>query len=206
MKNIIVPFLFLGICTAILWGWTNGFQTFTVFSHTLYEAGTLPRKFPDVQMIDQDGQTFHIRDKHKYVLVNFVYLNCPNVCHKINNRLENIYDEIGSGVIPNQLELVTVSFDTRNDNIKKIKNYRNQFGDDIHGWTFALPYQISGQKFEKVLYDVGIWAKSAPGSNVINHSVYLFLVSPENKIVEVFDPAREDDQAIMGKLYSCIKG
>lgn len=204
MKNIIFPFVVLSICITVLWGWTNGFKTFTVFSYTLSEAGSIPREFPDIQMINQEGQTFHLKDKHKYVLVNFVYLNCPNVCHKVNNRLENIYNEIGADIIPQKLELVTVSFDMKNDNIKKIKNYRNHFGN-INGWTFALPYQISTVEFEKYLRSVGIWAETAPGSSVINHSIYLFLVSPDNKVVEVFDPAREDDKVIIEKLYSCIK-
>ncbi|MBS1558058.1 MAG: SCO family protein [Bacteroidetes bacterium] len=206
MKKILPPLLVLAVCVAILWKWTYGFSAFTVFSYTLREAGAIPRIFPDAALIDQDSSVFHIKDKQKYVLVNFVYLNCPYVCHKVNNRLEEIDKAISPEIIPSQLELVTVSFDVGNDNIRKIKNYRNRFGSDIHGWSFALPHQTSQSEFDTFLLRAGIWAKAAPGGSIINHSIYLFLVSPENKIVKIFDPAREDDASIIEKIRSCIKG
>lgn len=205
MKNFIPPFVALVICIAVIWKWTYGFSAFTVFSYTLRDAGTTPRTFPDIQLINQDSIVFHIKDKKKYTLVNFVYLNCPNVCHKVNNRLEEIYNKIDSNIVPSKLELVTVSFDLKNDNIKKIKNYRNHFSSNIQGWSFALPYQISQKDFDTYFKQVGIWAKAAPKSNVINHSIYLFLISPENKVIKVFDPAREDNATIINEVYTCLK-
>lgn len=155
-------------------------------------------------MITQDSIVFHIKDKQKYVLVNFVYLNCPNVCHKVNNRLEEIYDSINHEIIPSKLELVTVSFDMKNDNLQKIRNYRNHFGGDISGWSFALPFKIQQHEFDQLLERIGIWMKAAPESTIINHSIYLFLVSPENEIIKIFDPARESNTEIITKLYSCL--
>lgn len=204
MKNILIPFGVLVICVFILTKWTDNFKAFTVFSHTLNEAGSLPREFPDIPMIDQDGKVFHIKDKHKYVLVNFVYLNCPYVCHKVNNRLEKIYHSMDSTEVPSQLEFVTVSFDPENDDVERIKKYRSYFGTDITGWTFALPYKTDKKKFEDYLHKVGIWAYPAPATGIINHSIYVFLVSPENKIIRIFDPAREDDQTIAGNTQSCL--
>ena len=122
-----------------------------MFSHTLAEAGQIPRNFPEINFVNQNGKTFKIENQHKYILLNFVYLDCPFVCHKVNNQLEQIYHSIDTNIIPSQLEFVTVSFDLMNDNIEKIAKYRNYFGDDIVGWTFALPYQINQDKFNKFL-------------------------------------------------------
>lgn len=189
----------------VIWRWTYGFSAFTIFSYTLMKAGDIPRTFPDIQLESQDGSVFHLKDKNKYVLINFVYLNCPNVCHKVNNQLENIYHLMDTTIVPSQLEFVTVSFDLKNDNIKKIKKYRSYFGDDIGGWTFALPYQIDENEFHDFLQKAGIWAQEVRGSGIINHSVYLFLISPDNKIVKVFDPARESNTQIIEQLYQCLK-
>ncbi len=205
MKNFFPPVLALVFCISIFWKWTLGFSAFTVFSHTLDRAGDLPRSFPNLKMIDQDSALFQIEDKNKYILLNFVYLNCPYVCHKINNRLEDIYLAIDNRVIPTKLELVTVSFDLKNDHVQKIKNYRNHFNNSIQGWTFALPWQMKQHDLESYLQKVGVWAKSTPGSTIINHSVYLFLISPEHKIVRTFDPTRESNQAIIDQLYLCLK-
>ena len=200
VRRILIPLFTLAICVLMLWKWTFGFNAFTVFSHTLLQSGTTPRSVEDITLIDQDSNIFHLQDKQSFVLMNFVYLNCPSVCHKINNRLETIYQELNQDIIPNQLELLTVSFDMLNDDINRIKLYRNYFGDDLTGWNFAIPNQVDKTELESYLSNIGIWAKSAPGSSIINHSTYLFLISPEHKIIKVFDPAREDDESILLNL------
>ncbi|GAB1429904.1 hypothetical protein MASR2M18_07370 [Ignavibacteria bacterium] len=205
MKKILVPVIALAICSAILWKWTLGFSSFTVFSYTLDTAGEIPRAFPDLQMIDHNGNTFSLKDKGKYILLNFVYLDCPSVCHKVNNRLENIYHSFDSSVAYSRLEFVTLSFDLKNDDIRKIRSYREHFGKDISGWSFALPYQSDQERFDRFLHNAGIWKYTNPATNITNHSVYLFLIAPDNKIVRVFDPARESDKSIVEQITACLK-
>lgn len=205
MKNILIPIFSFAICLSIIWKWTYGFSAFTIFSYTLNEAGAIPREFPDIQMVDQNGGVFNIKDKRKYVLINFVYLNCPDVCHKVNNQLEDIYHLLDSTVVPLQLEFVTVSFDIKNDDINKIKKYRSYFGSGISGWTFALPYHSNEKDFGLFLQEVGVWAYRIPESGLINHSIYLFLVSPENMIVGIFDPARDNNLSIIEHIRQCLK-
>ncbi len=205
MKKILIPVAALAICLFVIGKWTFGFSAFTVFTYTLKKAGDLPRVFPDQALIDQDGEVFHLKDKHKYVLLNFVYLNCPYVCHKVNNQLEHIYHMFDSAVVPSQLELVTVSFDISNDDTSKIRKYREYFGPDIPGWTFALPYQSDQRSFDKFLHNVGIWKYTVPSTGIINHSLYLYLIAPDNKIIKVFDPARDKDNSIVEQINSCLR-
>ena len=200
MKKILIPICALAICVAVLWKWTYGFSAFTIYSYTLKEAGDIPRAFPDFQMEDQNGNVFHLKDKHKYILVNFVYLNCPYACHKVNNQLEQIYHLFNRTIVPEKLEFVTVSFDLKNDNITKIKNYRNNFGNDINGWTFAMPYQTNQQDFTNLLHKTGIWIYTIPQTGVTNHSLYLFLIAPDNTIIKTFDPARDDNATIIEQI------
>lgn len=197
MKNILIPLLAAALCITVLSKWTDGFRAFTVFSYTLNKAGEMPRTFPDMELVNQEGEKFHIKDKHKYILVNYVYLNCPDVCHKVNNRLETIYHLIPKEHFTSDLEFVTVSFDPERDDIDRIKKYRNLFDkDDISGWNFAIPSQTQFHDLNHYLKDAGIWAVPAPVSGMINHSVYIFLISPDNKVVATFDPARESDEEI----------
>lgn len=194
----------LVVCLTVISAWTNGFSTFTIFSFTLKRAGDVPRKFPDFEWQNQDGSVFRLADKHKYLLVNFVYLDCPDVCHKVNNRLENIYHRLESSWIPGSLELVTISFDTRRDGLEKIRKYRNFFGKDIGGWSFALPYGASQQQFDAFLQKAGVWVYEMPATGLINHSVYLFLLSPDGDVIKIFDPAREDDSSIINQLKQWV--
>ncbi len=206
MKKLLLPLLTLAGAVALLAFWSNGFRTFTVFSDTLHRAGPLPREFPDIPLRDQDGKAFHLKDQKKFHLVNFVYLNCPEVCHKINNRLEGVYHGMEGGLIPKVLEFVTISFDQKNDSLERIRSYRSQFEPGIAGWTFALTDRVSSKDFEGFLRQAGVWAKPVPKTGLINHSIYQFLVSPENRIVAVFDPGRETDAAILARIRSCLDG
>lgn len=205
VKKILIPIFILFICLAVIWKWTLGFSSFTIFTYTLNEAGNLPRVIPDLTLINQDGKVFHLKDKNKFVLVNFVYLDCPSVCHKVNNQVENIYHLFDKSIVPSKLEFVTISFDLKNDGLSKIKKYRNFFGNDISGWSFAIPYQTNQDAFNRYLQNVGIWKYSMPATGIINHSIYLFLVDPAGRIVQVFDPARDSNQMVEEQINACLK-
>jgi protein SCO1/2 len=206
MKSILIPFLMLAACFAGLWKWTNGFEAFTVFSYTLQDAGSIPRSFPDIPMINQNGKVFHIKNEHKYVLVNFVYLDCPGVCERIDNRLEKIYQSMNREDALSKIKFITISFDPQDDNLQRLKAYHHLLGTDLSGWDFAIPYQTGQSEFKLYLQEAGVWMYKIPATGIINHSIYIFLISPDNKIVQVFNPARESNTDIAEKIQSCVNG
>lgn len=205
LKKILIPILSLLFCLVVIGKWTKGFTAFTIFSYTLKEAGDIGRQLPDLHVINQNGESFNLKEKQKYVLLNFVYLNCPLACHKVNNQIENIYHLFDNSIVPNKLEFLTISFDPENDGIQRIKNYRKNFGDSISGWNFAIPYKTDSASFKKSLKEIGIWAYSVPNTNLINHSLYLFLISPNNTIIKVFDPGRDETYSIKEQILKCIE-
>ncbi len=206
MKKILTPVVVLLICITVIWKWTLGFSSFTIFSYTLNTRGQLPRQFPDLQLVSHEGNVFHVSADDKYVLINFVYLNCPYVCHKVNNQIEDIYSFFGRTTIPATLEFVTVSFDLDSDGIEKISRYRSHFGDGTGRWTFALPYRLNQADFDRVLHQIGVWKYTVPATGVINHGIYLFLLDPDNRIVRVFDPGTDSTEKIVQQIEACISG
>lgn len=204
LKALIPPLLTFTMCLIAISWWTMGFSAFTVFSQTLLQAGPLPRAFPAFRLVDQDGKDFDLKAPHPAVLVNFVYLDCPSACHVVNNRLEGIYQKLKDSLIPSKLQLLTISFDLKRDDVSRIKGYSHQLCGDVSGWTFALPLGLDQGELNYLLKALGIWAYPRPDSGAINHSLYLFLVAPDDQIVQVFDPAREEDEAIIAALNSCF--
>ncbi len=204
LKQIFIPVLFLSLCIGIIGWWTLGFKAFTIFSYTLKDAAPLNSNFQDIGLINQDGEVFHLGDKHTYKLVNFVYLNCPSVCHKVNNQLEEIYHLVDTSLIPERINFITISFDLKHDDVEKIKLYRNHFGDNIEGWTFALPYQTNEDQFDAFLKRTGVWIYKDSKTGIINHSTDLYLLSPTNEIIDIFDPNRSDNQAIKQQIQEWI--
>lgn len=203
-KRIFLPLLTLAVCVSIIYKWTHGFTAYTVYSYALQEAGPTPRDLPKISLLDHNGEDFILENTGKYHLINFVYLNCPSVCHKVNNQLEQIYHLIPQNLFADKLEFVTISFDMKNDNVEKINNYRKYFGTDIDNWTFALPYNTSNNEFQNTLREVGVWMNKDNQSSIINHSINFFLVSPNNEIVHIFDPARQSNEKIKEGIEQCL--
>lgn len=207
MKKILIPLTCLIFWVLLIGSWSSGFSSFTIFSHTLKNAGELPRSFPDLQLINQNGTVFSLQDDQHYKLVNFVYLSCPLVCHKVNNQLEEIYRQLDPKLLGDKLTMLTISFDLDRDNVEKINIYRSYFeGEgDISHWDFAVPYKINQEDFDKFLLDLGVWKYTNPETLVTNHSIYLFLISPENEIIRVFDPARSTAEQLTHHLQQCLE-
>jgi len=203
VKQFLIPIFTLALCLFVISRWTLGFKAFTVFSYALEKANPKAEPFPEISLRSQDNQVFSINEKRKFKLVNFVYLNCPSVCHKVNNQLEEIYKMADKILIPNDLEFVTISFDPIHDNVAKIKKYRSYFGD-VPGWTFALP-NVSSKEFDAFLKKLGVWIYKDPMTGIINHSVSLYLISPDNKIVSIFDPGAATNKTILKELYQCVE-
>lgn len=207
MKTLWSALLVLSFWIGILLYWSSGLTTFTIFSKTLKEAGDVPRELPDLIVINQDGQIYNLQETANYKLINFVYLSCPDVCHKVNNRLENIYYEIENQHNFDKLNFLTMSFDLANDNLERLKLYRAYFDKEgeIDTWDFAIPYQMSQKNFDQFLKNLGIWKYTDPQTLITNHSIYLFLISPKNEIIRVFDPARNSNHSIVKEILHCIR-
>ncbi len=203
LKLVITPLLTLVLCILILSKWTYGFKAFTVFSYALEKSQPRTKELPKIQLHNQDSIPVDIHTINKYKLINFVYLDCPFVCHKVNNQLEAIYHLMDSVNMLPEIELITISFDIENDNIRKIKNYRSHF-EDIEGWDFAIPTNTNQKDFNIFLNEIGVWINKSSINGIINHSSNLYLISPKNKIMELFDPNRENYQAIFIKIQQCL--
>ena len=203
LRVILIPILTLLLCTGVLYYWTVGFSAFTIFSYSLAKANPVSKAFPALILINQDGKNLKFQNDY-YKLVNFVYLDCPFVCHKVNNQIEGIYHLTDTDSILKDLHFVTISFDPLHDNVAKIKRYRSYFGTDINRWDFAIPTAMSSQVFYDHLQKIGLWKYQDKRTGVINHSTSLYLVSPTNKIVAVFNPSRDSDEIIAQKIHQCI--
>lgn len=203
LKSVIIPLIMLMLCVLLLSQWTYGFKAFTVFSHTLEKAQPKTKEFQSIQLLNQDSIPVDLYAIDKYKLINFVYLNCPFVCHKVNNQLEEVYHLMDSAGILSKIGLITISFDLENDNVERIKNYRAHF-DNIPGWDFAIPIHTNQKDFNKFLKNLGVWINKSSANGIINHSTNLYLISPENKIIELFDPNRENNQTILTKIQQCL--
>lgn len=191
IAGAVVPaILFIAWVSGISY-WTAGFSAFTTYSHALAEAGPLPRAMPQFAMVDREGKLFRFEDlKGRYLLVDFMYLQCSSVCGILRSRLDDYYDELGAA-IPDRLAIVSVSFDAERDNLFTLGEAWVGAGSR-DGWIFSVMAKEddSGLAPLEALRRFGVVAlKNSYGD--FNHSAYHFLVNPQGKLVRVIEPGRD---------------
>ncbi len=189
----IVPAVLLAAWAGALSFWTAGFSAFTTYSHALSVAGPPPRQMPDFPMRDQEGRVFRFADlRGRYLLVDFMYLQCTSVCGILRSRLMDYTEEL-SALIPQELILVSVSFDTERDNQYTLHDAWTGAGKK-EGWIFSVLGDAKAQeesaRLLQELKNFGVVAvKNKTGD--FNHSAYHFLVNPKGELVRVIEPAKD---------------
>jgi cytochrome oxidase Cu insertion factor (SCO1/SenC/PrrC family) len=99
---------------------------------------------PDVEVLDQDGNTRHFYSdliKGKIVAVNFIFTNCTTICPPLGATFARVQRELGSKV-GKDVYFISVSVDPLTDTPERLKAWGAKFKAGP-GWTF-----ITGNKEE----------------------------------------------------------
>lgn len=73
---------------------------------------------------DSVAVTFPDDFKKKYVIMSFIYTNCPDICPLITQNMIKIQKELGN---PNDIQFLGVSFDPSRDTPNTLKQYKKAF-------------------------------------------------------------------------------
>jgi protein SCO1/2 len=131
----------------------------------------------------------------KYKLVFFGFTNCPAICpatlQKISTVMEN-YDATGAKLAP-----LFITTDVERDTKDVMAAYVAKYNANIVGLT-GTPEQI---KTAEESYKV--YATKTAGTDdknyMMDHSSYVYLMSPEDQLLEIFS-AEETAEAMISKI------
>ncbi len=93
--------------------------------------------FPNIPLVDQDGNTVHFFDdliKDKVVAVNFIFTSCTDSCPLETARLREVKRILGDRV-GRDVFFYSISIDPKNDTPEVLKAYTEKY-DTGPGWTF----------------------------------------------------------------------
>ena len=169
----------------LLW-WTAGFSAFTTFSYTLQTAGELPRSAPSFRIRDYLGVVHDTREfSGRYVLLQFAYLNCVDVCPLTMMTFQRAREELAGNIPPGSLVLLTVSIDPEHDVPERLHSMWELHGrhDD---WIMAALTAPLDETTRAKLRRLGVWV-SRRGDRDFNHSATAFLIDPDGRVVQTFD-------------------
>lgn len=77
-------------------------------------------------VINQNGESVTFPDDYqgKYVVVGFIYTNCPDICPLVTQNLIKVQKEFNN---PDDIQFLGITFDPKRDTPEVLKNYKGLF-------------------------------------------------------------------------------
>lgn len=178
---------------ALLGWWTHGFRAFTTDGAALAAAGPMPRSAPPLAFVSSTGEPGSLQEmRGRYVLLTFMYLHCPDVCHLVTARLQRAQQQL-DGLTPERLVFLSLSLDPTRDDTGMLHEHWRLLGGRP-GWTIG---QLSGTpgEVDDELAALGAWVTRLPDGR-INHAASSYLVDPEGRVVAIFRPEVTADELV----------
>jgi protein SCO1/2 len=113
------------------------FCTLSLFGSNQAAAAPGARYYPNVPLINQDGQTLHFYDdviKGKVVTINFIFTSCGNSCPLETAKLREVQKMLGEHAGKNVF-MYSITVDPDRDTPEVLKTYMKKFNVGP-GWQF----------------------------------------------------------------------
>ena len=120
---------------------------------------------------DYDGQT---------LVLTFIYTSCPlpDYCPLMSQNFAALQDTIPAR-LQADVELLSVSFDPKNDTPPVLTDYAARYTDDLTNWTFATGTPEQVQRLTSLF---GVFTQQKDGQ--ITHNLTTALIGPDGRVRE----------------------
>lgn len=171
--------------SALAWA-TDGFRVITSDGARELAIERSPRPVPDVPLVDQDGNVFSLGSyRGRTVLIEFIYARCPNICGELGDAFERVLAEWNRDSPDQEIDLLSISFDPKNDDTQALKYYGERFGAAGPRWRVAKP--LDRPDLARLLDTFGVVViPDGMGGFVHNSAVYL--VDRRGRLIRILDP------------------
>lgn len=142
----------------------------------------------NISGVDVDGTIFQLDDlRGKFVLVNFGYTSCPDICPITLGELAAVYQQLGekNPDYTEKLVVVFVTVDPERDTPERMNAYLSAFNPNFHG-----VYIDDAAELERVKGSFGIYSekRAMPGSEnadsyLVDHTGGVYVINPDGNVV-----------------------
>lgn len=155
---------------------------------------------PDFTLTSQDGLTVSLSDfRGKAVAVTFIYTSCPDLCPMLTANMARIQNRLGPAFGP-KIAFISITVDPEHDTAEVLKQYAQDFGADLNGWTF-----LTGDPtiIRNVVLGYGVVARTGTEGNV-DHTFLTSLIDPDGILRVQYLGVRFDPEEFRGDLLSLL--
>ena len=127
-----------------------------------------------IQFTDEFDKPVNLKDiiNSKPTIINFVYLNCPLLCHLMLDGLLNVIQDSNYSLY-DDYQIITISIDPKETN-KNLRAYKKKYYEQLNiqnGWLFLKGTQIN---IDKITEFFGYKYKYIPRTNDYAHPSVIF--------------------------------
>ncbi len=137
-------------------------------------------------LVNQDNEEVVFPDhyKGKYVVMGFIYINCPDVCPLITQNMQKIQQELGN---PDDIQFVGVTFDPERDTPEALKYYKDVFklDDNFNFLTGDTTTINEFMDMVRVRSQVSFTTETDTGEEIyfLNHSNKIMVIDPKARLI-----------------------
>lgn len=139
---------------------------------------------PSFTLYNQDGRAVSFENfRGKHVVLNFIFTRCPvaTMCPASTARMMALQAAAKKAGVSN-LELVSISFDSKYDTPPVLKAYAEARSIDTTNFSFLTGPEGA---IRDLLTQFGVIAE--PGENVFKHTLATLLIGPDGRIIHRAD-------------------
>lgn len=133
----------------------------------------------NVELRDTEGRTVRLAElRGKPLVVSLIYTSCYHICPTTTQYLGKVVASARAALGPESFRVITVGFDTRNDNPAAMRNFAKQQGIETEGWLF-----LGGDApaIERLAANLGFQYFASPKG--FDHLVQATLIDADGRIV-----------------------
>lgn len=144
----------------------------------------------DFTLTDENGHTVSAATySDDYKLFFFGFSHCPDICPAGLQKMAAAYGKIGKH--QENVKMFFVTVDPKRDTPEVMKEYTDLFHNKLIGLT-GTPSQIDAMKSNYKVY-AAKEEGSDPDNYMMMHSSYIYLMSPDNELVDIFNSDKSAD-------------
>ena len=91
----------------------------------------------DLHFTDSRGQSLQLADlKGNPLVISLIYTSCHHICPTITKNLNKVVDKARDALGDNSFNVITVGFDSRNDNAAAMYHFAQRQSVSVENWKF----------------------------------------------------------------------
>lgn len=192
--------VFLGIYVLLLA--TDFGRSFTTEGFRRHQIDVRSEPVPNMLLVDSQGVKQQLQDAviqdGRFVILDFFYTSCRTICIAQAAIFNALQEKIKAQQLEDQVRLVSVSFDPKQDDPKAIQQYASRVKADPHVWSLLTLNSSDGLK--SLLDSFGIYVIKVPPFGDLDHNASFHLIDPKGNLIKISSLDDADDLLSIVKI------